>query len=88
MEIGKLNRDSIQSILLAMRKARFGMVQRIEQYMFLYLIVLQHLAVDTTQFAARMQPRADLYNYRWMEARQAAMAARAARQQQQQKSES
>lgn len=83
MEIGKLNRDSIQSILLVMRKARFGMVQRIEQYMFLYLIVLQHLAVDTTQFAARMQPRADLYNYRWMEARQAAMAARAARQQQQ-----
>ncbi|KPA80177.1 protein-tyrosine phosphatase 1-like protein [Leptomonas pyrrhocoris] len=84
MEAGKLHRDSICSILSVMRKARFGMVQRIEQYMFLYLIVLQHLGADTTQFAARMQPRADLYNYRWMEAQQAAIAARQARQQQQQ----
>jgi protein tyrosine phosphatase len=84
MEIGKLNRDSLRGILTGMRKARFGMVQRVEQYMFLYLIILQRFGADTTQFIARMQPRADLYNYRWMEARQSAMAATRAKQQQQQ----
>ncbi|KPI88582.1 protein-tyrosine phosphatase 1-like protein [Leptomonas seymouri] len=71
MEAGKLTQDSIRKILVAMRKARFGMVQRIEQYMFLYFIVLQHFGADTTQFAARMQQRANSYNLRWMEARQA-----------------
>lgn len=80
MEAGQLRNSSIRTIVSDMRKARFGMVQRVEQYMFLYMIVLQHMGIDTRGFSASMQPRADQYNMRWMEARQRALlAARAAR---------
>ncbi|KAG5489365.1 hypothetical protein GH5_00234 [Leishmania sp. Ghana 2012 LV757] len=79
-EAGLLTNTSIRRIVTEMRKARFGMVQRVEQYMFLYMIVLQHMGVDGRKFSARMQPRADLYNMRWMEAKQKALLeARAAK---------
>ncbi|CAJ1993592.1 protein-tyrosine phosphatase 1-like protein [Leishmania donovani] len=79
-EAGLLTNTSIRRIVTDMRKARFGMVQRVEQYMFLYMIVLQHIGVDTRKFSARMQPRADMYNMRWMETRQKALlGARAAK---------
>lgn len=79
-EAGLLTNTSIRRIVTDMRKARFGMVQRVEQYMFLYMIVLQHMGVDARKFSARMQPRADMYNMRWMEARQKALlGARAAK---------
>ncbi|KAG5464046.1 hypothetical protein LSCM1_00226 [Leishmania martiniquensis] len=79
-EAGLLTNTSIRRIVTDMRKARFGMVQRVEQYMFLYMIVLQHMGVDARKFSRRMQPRADLYNMRWMEARQKALLeARAAK---------
>ncbi|GET93291.1 protein-tyrosine phosphatase 1-like protein [Leishmania tarentolae] len=72
-EVGALTNTSIRRIVTDMRKARFGMVQRVEQYMFLYMIVLQHIGVDAHTFSARMQPRADMYNMRWMEAKQKAL---------------
>ncbi|CAJ1036198.1 Protein-tyrosine phosphatase, putative [Leishmania lindenbergi] len=73
MEAGLLANTSIRRIVADMRKARFGMVQRVEQYMFLYMIVLQHLGIDVRKFSACMQPRADMYNMRWMEAKQKAL---------------
>lgn len=73
---GQLTNRTIADTLTAMRLARFGMVQRVEQYMFLYMIVMRHLDVDVSGFAALLQRRADAYNFRIMEARRLAMAAR------------
>ncbi|KAK7199935.1 protein-tyrosine phosphatase 1-like protein [Novymonas esmeraldas] len=73
--VGQLSNSSIPRIVADMRKARFGMVQRVEQYMFLYMIVMKHMGADTRAFRDRMQARADMYNARWFEARQKAMAA-------------
>ncbi|KAG5490094.1 hypothetical protein JKF63_00213 [Porcisia hertigi] len=65
-EAGFLTDTSIRHIVMDMRKARFGMVQRLEQYFFLYMIVLQYIGVDTRNFTARIQPRVDMYNMRLM----------------------
>lgn len=45
-------------IISTMRRARYGMVQRIEQYMFMYQIVMHYMGIDVNDFAASLTCRA------------------------------
>lgn len=65
MKDGKLAPNTMYTLVAAMRQARFGMVQRVEQYMFMYQIVMHYMGLDVTEFAAQLPEQALLYT-QWM----------------------
>ncbi|CCW66949.1 unnamed protein product [Phytomonas sp. Hart1] len=52
---GRFENETLYQTVMSMRCARYYMVQRIEQYLFMYQIILTKLNLDMSEFAANLQ---------------------------------
>ncbi|CCW60081.1 unnamed protein product [Phytomonas sp. EM1] len=55
---GCFENKTLRQTVMSMRRARYWMVQRIEQYLFMYWIILTKLNLDASEFAANLQQSA------------------------------
>lgn len=58
---GTLADTTLTSLLIKMRECRYGMVQRVEQFLFMYQVLLQRLGIDTEEFVAALPAEVERY---------------------------
>ncbi|ORC92946.1 putative tyrosine specific protein phosphatase [Trypanosoma theileri] len=57
LENGTLHDKTVYDIVSTMKRQRFGMVQRLEQYIVIYLTLLSRIGTDTTEFVTLLNQK-------------------------------
>lgn len=55
---GEFTDKTVPELVTQMRRARFGSVQRVEQYMFMYQTLMSFMGIDTTELSKEISKRA------------------------------
>lgn len=55
---GEFTDKTLAELVAQMRRARFGSIQRVEQYMFMYQTLMNFMGVDTTELSREIAKRA------------------------------
>lgn len=58
---GTLNDRSITEIVTQMRRCRFGSIQRVEQYMFIYEVVMGFMGIDVTELSKEIVKKSEAF---------------------------